>query len=61
MTFADKGSHKKNFQPKYLDTSNFGLLEKPKKKLNRFHYFNPSLKHAKFKNEKFMFFSYFQK
>ena len=24
--FADKGSHKKNLQPKYSDTSKFGLL-----------------------------------
>ena len=32
--FADKGSHqKKNLQPKCLDTSKFGLLGKPTKKL----------------------------
>ena len=33
-TFADKGSHqKKNVQPKCPDTSKFGLLGKPTKKL----------------------------
>ena len=33
-TFADKGSHqKKNLQPKCPDTSKFGLLGKPTKKL----------------------------
>ena len=32
--FADKGSHqKKNLQPKCPDTSKFGLLGKPTKKL----------------------------
>merc|ERR1712157_281559 len=32
--FADKGSHqKKDLQPKCLDTSKFGLLGKPTKKL----------------------------
>ena len=33
-TFVDKGSHqKKNVQPKFPDTSKFGLLGKPTKKL----------------------------
>ena len=33
-TFADKGSHqKKKLQPKCPDTSKFGLLGKPTKKL----------------------------
>ena len=52
-TFADKGSHqKKNLQPKCPDTSKFGLLGKPTKKLELNPLFQSIFETSKFQKLK---------
>ena len=51
--FADKGSHqKKNLQPKCPDTSKFGLLGKPTKKLELNPLFQSIFETSKFQKLK---------
>ena len=53
MAFADKGSHqKKNLQPKCPDTSKFGLLGKPTKKLELNPLFQSIFETSKFQKLK---------
>merc|ERR1712079_421753 len=61
--FVDKGSHqKKNLQPKCPDTSKFGLLGKPTKKLELNPLFQSIFETSKFqKLKKSCFFPFFEK
>ena len=58
--FADKGSHqKKNLQPKCPDTSKFGLLGKPTKKLESNPLFQSIFEASKFQKLKKSYFFLF--